>query len=65
MVDVYDLFGGTIQVYNNKGFNFPAPNPTSYIENVQSTTTPTLTNNAYFASATAAGVDVNNLTIQP
>ena len=64
VVDVYNLFGGTIQVYTNKGFNFPAPYPTSYIVNTESTTVATQTSNTYYASSSAAGVNVNTLTIQ-
>jgi hypothetical protein len=65
IVDVYDLFGGTCNVYDNVGFNFPAPNPSSFIVNQQSTTTPVLSNNVYFTTAAAAGIsDVNKLTVK-
>lgn len=64
IVDVYSLVGGKIDVYNNTGFDFPAPNPTSFIENVQSTTTPTLTNNVYYPTAQAAGINTSSLAIQ-
>lgn len=65
IVDVYDLFGGTCNVYDNVGFNFPAPNPSSNIVNQQSTTTPVLSNNVYFTTAQDAGVnDINKLTVK-
>jgi hypothetical protein len=65
IVDVYDLFGGTCNVYDNVGFNFPAPNPNSYIVNQQASTTPVLTNNVYFTTAQDAGVnDINKLTVK-
>ena len=66
VVDVYNLYGGKCEVYNNTGFNFPSPNPTSNIVNQQSVTIPVLTNNLYFPTAQAAGIsNQNNLSIQP
>lgn len=65
IVDVYDLFGGTCNVYDNVGFNFPAPNPNSFIVNQQATTTPVLSNNVYFTTAQDAGVnDINKITVK-
>ncbi|NCD70215.1 hypothetical protein [Mucilaginibacter agri] len=64
VVDVYDLFGGKCDVYDNVGFNFPAPNPNSYIVNQQATTVPTVSNNIYFTTSDAAGIpDVNALKV--
>ncbi|MGY0037934.1 hypothetical protein [Pedobacter sp. NJ-S-72] len=66
VVDVYNLFGGTCEVYNNTGFNFPAPSLNSNIVNQQSSTVPTATNNTYFSNAAGAGItNTANLTIQP
>ncbi|MBB6269801.1 hypothetical protein HDF26_000228 [Pedobacter cryoconitis] len=66
VVDVYNLFGGTCDVYNNTGFNFPAPSLTSNIVNQQSVTVPTATNNVYYPNAASAGIaNTANLTIQP
>jgi hypothetical protein len=65
IVDVYDLFGGSCNVYDNVGFNFPAPNPSSFIVNQQSTTVPVLSNNVYFTTAADAGIsDINKLIIK-
>ncbi|WP_442588344.1 hypothetical protein ACSBL2_20100 [Pedobacter sp. AW31-3R] len=65
VVDVYDLKGGRCEVYNNKGFNFAAPSPKSFFVNMQGNVSVTETNNAYFASASAAGIsDINTLQIQ-
>ncbi|OKS86858.1 hypothetical protein [Mucilaginibacter polytrichastri] len=65
IVDVYDLFGGTCDVYDNVGFNFPAPNPNSFFVNEQASTVPTVSNNIYFTTATAAGItNVNTLTVK-
>ena len=65
IVDVYNLFGGACNVYDNVGFNFPAPNPKSFIVNQQANTTPVISNNVYFTTAQAAGVnDVNKLTVK-
>lgn len=64
VVDVYNLYGGICNVYNNKAFNFPAPNPNSYIVSQQATTIPVVTNNNYYPTAALAGIsDVNALTI--
>jgi len=64
IVDVYNLFGGTCSVSNNTGFNFPSPNPNSYIVNQQGSTVPSLSNNSYYATAAAAGIaNVSALTI--
>lgn len=65
VVDVYDLKGGKCEVYNNKGFNFPAPSPRSNIVNAQGNVSLTETNNTYYATAAAAGIsNINNLQIQ-
>jgi hypothetical protein len=48
VVDVYNLQGGTCQVFNNIGFNFPAPNPVNNITNQQSSTKPEGNTNLYF-----------------
>ncbi len=65
VVDVYALFGGTCDVYNNTGFNFPSPNANSNIVNQQSTTIPTVSNNTYYQTAAGAGIaNTANLTIQ-
>ncbi|PTS94520.1 hypothetical protein DBR11_23150 [Pedobacter sp. HMWF019] len=55
VVDVYNLEGGTCQVFNNIGFNFPAPNPVTLISNQQSVTKPTESNNLYFTSIDEVG----------
>ena len=66
VVDIYSLMGGKCEVYNNKGFNFPSQSNTSNIVNVQADIKPVLTNNTYYASASAAGVpDTKSLQIQP
>ncbi|QNK63157.1 hypothetical protein H7F33_01120 [Pedobacter sp. PAMC26386] len=66
VVDVYNLFGGTCDVYNNTGFNFPAPSMTSNIVNQQSVTIPAASNNVYYSTAASAGIpNTANLTIQP
>lgn len=66
VLDIYSLFGGKIDIYNNKGFDFPAPNANSNIINIQSITPTTETNDVYFKTASAAGIsDINKLTIQP
>lgn len=65
VVDVYNLFGGTCQVYNNTGFNFPAPSLKSNIVNQQSETVPVVTNNIYYTNAANAGIgSTANLAIQ-
>jgi hypothetical protein len=65
ILDIYSLFGGKIEVYNNTGFNFPAPSPTSNIINIQSITPTTQTNNIYYQTAAAAGIsNVNTMSIQ-
>jgi hypothetical protein len=56
VVDVYSLFGGYCKVYDNTGFNFPAPNPSSYIVSQQGTTVPILTANKYYTTAALAGI---------
>lgn len=57
VVDVYNLHGGDIQVFNNLSFN---QNETSANDNIwsqQSSTTPSLnTNNRYFSTASGAGL---------
>lgn len=65
VVDIYSLEGGKCEVYNNTGFDFPAPNPKSYIVSQQASTVPVETNNKYFATAAEAGIpDINALKIQ-
>ncbi|WP_158795394.1 hypothetical protein [Pedobacter sp. L105] len=64
IVDVYSLFGGTCQVYSNTGFNFDAPFINSYFVNPEASLVPVVTNNTYYASAAAAGINVNALAIQ-
>lgn len=64
ILDVYSLEGGKCEVYNNTGFNFPAPNVSSLFVNTQANQASVLTNNLYFNTAKDAGVDVTNLTIQ-
>lgn len=56
VVDVYNLHGGTAEVFNNLGFNFfPAPTNNN-VANQQSSLVPTLSNNLYFVDAQAAGI---------
>lgn len=57
VVDVYGLFGGSCQVFDNLGFNFPVPNPSDNIASQLYTTTPVENNNLYFTSAASAGID--------
>lgn len=65
ILDLYGMEGGKCEVYDNTGFEFPAPNPKSYIVSQQSSTAAILTNNKYYATAKEAGVaDINSLTIQ-
>lgn len=54
IIDVYNLQGGKCEVFNNIGFNFPAPNPNNKISNQQSVTIPETSNNIYFDSMAAA-----------
>lgn len=55
LVDVYTLQGGTCQVYNNIGFNFPASNPLNKTINQQGSTKATDTGNLYFATSNDVG----------
>lgn len=61
VVDVYGLFGGTCAIFDNLGFNFPVPNPASNIFNQENNTTPTESNDLYFANNTLAGFDTTAL----
>lgn len=65
ILDLYGLLGGKCEVYNNTGFDFPKPNPKSFIVSQQGNTVPVQTNNKYFATAKDAGIpDINALQIQ-
>jgi len=55
VVDVYTLQGGTCQVYNNIGFNFPAANPSNKTINQQGPTKATDSGNLYFNSSNEVG----------
>ncbi|SHE84471.1 hypothetical protein [Pedobacter caeni] len=63
VIDIYDLFGGTMQVYNNVGINFAHPQgfdkpagQQSYINNIQANQAVTESNNLYFSSLQEAGI---------
>lgn len=64
VVDVYGLYGGTCSVFDNIGYNFPAPNPTSNIVSQQYNTVPSESNNLYFANATLAGIDTTTFNLK-
>jgi hypothetical protein len=55
LVDVYTLQGGTCQVFNNIGFNFPGLNPVDKISNQQGPTKPEDLGNLYFNSSAEVG----------
>lgn len=57
VVDVYNLFGGKCEVYNNLAFNTYNPNT---IANQQSSTTPIVTNNIYKTTWKGAVVDLTS-----
>ena len=64
IVDIYNLYGGTCNVYNNIGFNFPAPGPDNFFVNQQSATLTNLSGNVYYPTAAAAGIpDVDKLVV--
>ncbi|ACU04178.1 hypothetical protein [Pedobacter heparinus] len=53
VVDVYSLFGGTCDVYNNLGYNFQ---PGSGISNQQADLKPNTYSNLYFSTSAEAGL---------
>ncbi|WP_214226802.1 hypothetical protein [Pedobacter sp. B4-66] len=55
LVDVYSLQGGTCQVFNNIGFNFPASNPFNKTINQQGVTKSEDLGNLYFATSNDVG----------
>ncbi|MBC8151319.1 MAG: hypothetical protein H7Z72_00240 [Bacteroidetes bacterium] len=67
VVDVYNLFGGDLQIVNNLSFNQVRTAANDGIWSQQSTTTPSLTaNNRYFTTASAAGlVDLVAFRLRP
>ena len=65
ILDIYNLAGGSCEVYDNIGFNFPAPSSTSKFTNTQANTTSVAVNNTYYNSAQEAGIsNINTLEIQ-
>nr|WP_121273058.1 hypothetical protein [Pedobacter schmidteae] len=63
VIDIYNLAGGSIEVFNNVGINFGHPfgweNPAgqqNYITNIQANQAVTASNNSYFATLSEAGI---------
>lgn len=58
VLDLYSLFGGKCDVFNNVGYKFPlvAQNNTNYIWNELNDTKPTASNNRYFSTYQEAGI---------
>ncbi|WP_219224829.1 hypothetical protein [Pedobacter antarcticus] len=60
VVDVYNLQGGTCKVFNNLGFNFPAPSGYDIITNLMSSTKTETYSNLYFPDQNSVGFADNN-----
>jgi len=60
VVDVYDLLGGSCEVFNNLAFNFPSPKPGSNIWDLQGSTKVKGDHNLYFNTMDKAGFSIGS-----